>query len=119
MLRGNHESRQITKVYGFYDECFSKYGNINAWKYCCRVFDLLTIAAVSNDFCWFTFICNRNIFKHCSQLIDEDILCVHGGLSPEIKTLDQIRNIDRNQEIPYKGAFCDLVWSDPDDVDRW
>lgn len=53
------------------------------------------------------------------QLIDEDILCVHGGLSPEIKTLDQIRTIDRNQEIPYKGAFCDLVWSDPEDVERW
>lgn len=54
-----------------------------------------------------------------SQIIDETILCVHGGLSPEIRTLDQIRNIDRNQEIPYKGAFCDLVWSDPEDVDRW
>lgn len=49
------------------------------------------------------------------QLIDEDILCVHGGLSPDIRTLDQIRTIDRNQEIPYKGAFCDLVWSDPEE----
>lgn len=55
-----------------------------------------------------------------SQIIDEDVLCVHGGLSPDIRTLDQIRTLDRNQEIPYKGAFCDLVWSDPEDsVESW
>ena len=43
------------------------------------------------------------------QIIDECILCVHGGLSPEIKTIDQIRTIERNQEIPHKGAFCDIL----------
>lgn len=46
-------------------------------------------------------------------------MCVHGGLSPDIKTVDQIRCLERNQEIPHKGAFCDLVWSDPEDIDGW
>lgn len=97
LLRGNHESRQITQVYGFFDECMTKYGSNNAWKYCTRVFDLLTVAAI----------------------IDNKILCIHGGLSPDINTLDQIRAIKRDQEIPHKGALCDLVWSDPEDVDTW
>ena len=52
-------------------------------------------------------------------VIDGKVLCVHGGLSPEIRTLDQIRVIARAQEIPHEGAFCDLVWSDPEDVGTW
>jgi len=97
LIRGNHESRQITQVYGFYDECLRKYGSINVWRYCTEIFDYLSLSA----------------------LIDDKIFCVHGGLSPSISTLDQIRTIDRKQEVPHDGAMCDLLWSDPDDADGW
>ena len=97
LLRGNHESRQITQVYGFYDECQRKYGNANAWRWCVDVFDYLTLSA----------------------LIDGRVLCVHGGLSPDIRTLDQIRTIDRLCEIPHEGSFCDVMWSDPEDIETW
>lgn len=63
----------------------------------------------------FSLLMNTVILK----LVDGEVLCVHGGLSPSIRTLDQIRTIERNQEIPHKGAFCDLVWSDPEDVESW
>ncbi|KAH8878641.1 protein phosphatase 2A [Thozetella sp. PMI_491] len=97
LVRGNHESRQITQVYGFYEECQQKYGNASVWKACCQVFDFLVLAAI----------------------VDGTVLCVHGGLSPEIRTIDQIRVVARAQEIPHEGAFCDLVWSDPEDIDTW
>jgi diadenosine tetraphosphatase ApaH/serine/threonine PP2A family protein phosphatase len=60
-------------------------------------------------------------FLHLSplQIIDGRILCVHGGLSPDVRTLDQIRIIARAQEVPHEGAFCDLMWSDPDDIPTW
>ncbi len=44
---------------------------------------------------------------------------MHGGLSPSINSLDQVRVIDRKQEVPHEGAMCDLMWSDPEDIDGW
>ncbi|KAH8070432.1 serine threonine-protein phosphatase [Aureococcus anophagefferens] len=97
LIRGNHESRQITQVYGFYDECLRKYGSVNVWKYCTEVFDFLSLSAI----------------------VDDSVFCVHGGLSPSINTLDQIRTIDRKQEVPHDGAMCDLMWSDPEEIAGW
>jgi len=52
-----------------------------------------------------------------AAIIDGSVLCLHGGLSPEVRTLDQIRVIARAQEIPHEGAFCDLMWSDPEGLE--
>ena len=54
-----------------------------------------------------------------AALIEGKIFCIHGGLSPYISTVDQIRLLDRKMEIPHEGAFCDLMWSDPDDIETW
>ena len=54
-----------------------------------------------------------------AAIIDNKIFCVHGGLSPSIHTLDEIRSIDRKQEVPHDGAMCDLMWSDPDESTGW
>ena len=92
LLRGNHESRQITQVYGFYVECMRKYSSQSVWQSFTDMFDYLPIAAV----------------------IGGSILAVHGGLSPSVHALDQVRILDRFAEIPHEGPIADLMWSDPD-----
>lgn len=52
-------------------------------------------------------------------LIDNQVFAVHGGLSPSINSLDQIRLIDRKREVPHEGPMCDLLWSDPEEVVGW
>jgi len=97
LLRGNHESRMVSQVYGFYDEAFRKYASNNVWRWCMEVFDCLPIAA----------------------LIDSRILCVHGGLSPSIDTIDDMRALYRAVEIPDEGPLFDCAWSNPDDILGW
>eukprot|EP00762_Andalucia_godoyi_P007985 ANDGO_03447.mRNA.1 Putative serine/threonine-protein phosphatase PP2A-4 catalytic subunit len=97
ILRGNHESRQITQVYGFFDECVRKYGSPNVWKMFTDLFDYLPLTAI----------------------IDSDVFCLHGGLSPALLALDDVRQLDRAQEVPHEGPMCDLLWSDPDERPGW
>lgn len=55
-----------------------------------------------------------------AAVVEEKILCMHGGLSPELKKLDQIRGIPRPIDVPEQGLLCDLLWADPDkDVKGW
>ena len=91
LLRGNHESSVTNRIYGFYDECKRRY-NIRLWKSFTDLFNYLPVAA----------------------LIDDKILCMHGGLSPDLKNIQNIQDISRPTDIPDQGLLCDLLWSDPD-----
>ncbi|KAG4911141.1 hypothetical protein JHK87_057257 [Glycine soja] len=97
LLRGNHECASINRIYGFYDECKRRF-NVRLWKTFTECFNCLPVAA----------------------LIDEKILCMHGGLSPDLLNLDQIRNLQRPTDVPDTGLLCDLLWSDPSkEVQGW
>lgn len=97
ILRGNHECASINRIYGFYDECKRRY-NIKLWKNFTDCFNCMPVAAI----------------------IDEKIFCMHGGLSPELHAMDQIRKIMRPTDVPDTGLLCDLLWSDPEEgIQGW
>uniref|UniRef100_A0A7S2WB60 Serine/threonine-protein phosphatase n=1 Tax=Rhizochromulina marina TaxID=1034831 RepID=A0A7S2WB60_9STRA len=97
LLRGNHECAAVTRQYGFFDEC-KRRANIKTWKAFVNMFDCMPVAA----------------------LVDEKVLCMHGGLSPSLSSLDQIRKLKRPMDIPDEGLVCDLLWSDPEPrVNGW
>lgn len=91
LLRGNHESSALNRVYGFYDEVKRRY-SVKVWKMFTDMFNTLPFAA----------------------LIDEKIICFHGGLSPNLKLVKQLQEIKRPTEVPDEGIECDILWSDPE-----
>lgn len=94
LLRGNHESANVTRIYGFYDEC-KRRTNIKIWKSFIDTFNCLPIAAI----------------------VAGKIFCVHGGLSPALSHMDDIRQITRPTDVPDYGLLNDLLWSDPAEID--
>ena len=94
LLRGNHECANVTRVYGFYDEC-KRRCNVKTWKTFIDCFNTLPIAAI----------------------VAGKIFCVHGGLSPALSHMDDIRNIARPTDVPDYGLLNDLLWSDPADME--
>ena len=90
LLRGNHECSSVNRIYGFYDECKRRY-SIKLWKNFCDCFNCLPIAAI----------------------IDDTIFCCHGGLSPELVFVNEIKEIIRPTDVPEQGMLCDILWSDP------
>ncbi|CCW65528.1 unnamed protein product [Phytomonas sp. EM1] len=90
LLRGNHETSSINRIYGFFDECKRRF-SVKLWKRFTDTFNCMPVAAVVGD----------------------RILCMHGGLSPELHSLDQIRRILRPTDVADSGLLCDLLWADP------
>ncbi|CAI4222112.1 unnamed protein product [Auanema sp. JU1783] len=92
LLRGNHECPAINRVYGFFEECNRRYGSPHIWLAFQSVFGTLPL----------------------SGLVSKRILCMHGGISPDLTSIEQLRNLNRLPEPVNPSVQLDLLWSDPD-----
>ncbi|AAZ10953.1 serine/threonine-protein phosphatase PP1, putative [Trypanosoma brucei brucei TREU927] len=92
LLRGNHECASINKMYGFFDDVKRRY-NIKLFKAFTDVFNTMPVCCV----------------------VSEKIICMHGGLSPDMTSLASVNEIERPLDVPDKGILCDLLWADPED----
>jgi serine/threonine-protein phosphatase 2B catalytic subunit len=95
MLRGNHESRNMTEAFTFRVEVLERY-DAEVYDLFMEAFDALPISA----------------------LVAKKYLAMHGGISPDLHKLEDINKIDRFTEIPLDGIFCDLLWADPMDDEK-
>jgi serine/threonine-protein phosphatase 2B catalytic subunit len=95
LLRGNHESRNMTEHFTFREETLTKYDE-EVFELFMEFFDSMPLAAT----------------------IEQKYFVTHGGIGPELKKLEQINKINRFQETPLEGIFCDLLWADPAEDDK-
>jgi serine/threonine-protein phosphatase PP1 catalytic subunit len=101
MLRGNHECPEVNILYGLLGECESRYGSKEGKIVFNKINDVLCALPL------------------CA-VINEKIFCVHGGISPNLQTLEDINKINRFVNIPNSGLLCDLMWSDPANTrEKW
>jgi serine/threonine-protein phosphatase 2B catalytic subunit len=90
LLRGNHECKHLAEHFTFKREVLTKYST-ELYEACIRSFCALPLCA----------------------LVNKQVFCVHGGISPELQSLQDIAKISRDREPPSHGIMCDLLWSDP------
>ena len=118
-------------MYGFYDECLRKYGSVNVWRYCTEIFDYLSLSAVIDD----KIFCVHGGLSPAINTLDQVFIYINVSYSYSRYThftlpfpyfnhiylymSTQIRVIDRKQEVPHDGAMCDLMWSDPEEIEGW
>lgn len=97
LLRGNHETAEICRIYGFYDECKRRY-SIKLWRMFTHIFRFMPVAAV----------------------IGKRIYCAHGGLSPQLRSIDDLKMVMKPVDV-FEGSMVeDILWSDPDpEIEGW